>query len=37
VLTPGGHHFRDFVKVGLPLQAIFLLIAITVVPLLWPL
>lgn len=37
VLTPGGYHFRDFAKVGLPLQFIFLLIAITVVPLLWPL
>jgi di/tricarboxylate transporter len=37
VLTPGNYRFSDFVRVGLPLVAIFLLISLFLVPLIWPL
>ncbi len=37
VLTPGGYNFGDFVKAGLPLLFIFLVISLLLVPLIWPL
>lgn len=37
VLSPGRYRFVDFVKVGLPLQLLVLLVAILVLPLLFPL
>ncbi|MED5373743.1 MAG: SLC13 family permease [Myxococcota bacterium] len=37
VYGPGGYRFRDFVRVGLPLNVICLLVALSVVPLVWPL
>jgi di/tricarboxylate transporter len=37
ILTPGGYNFGDFMKAGLPLLIIFLLISLLVVPLIWPL
>lgn len=36
VLTPGGYHFSDFMKAGLPLMALFLIISVALVPLIWP-
>ena len=36
VLTPGGYRFVDYVKIGLPLMAIFLVIGLLLVPLIWP-
>lgn len=36
VYGPGNYRFFDFLKVGLPLTVIIYLIAITLVPLLWP-
>lgn len=35
VLNPGGYRFRDYVKVGLPLNLICFVIAIIVIPLVW--
>ncbi len=35
VLTPGGYHFGDFMKTGLPLLILFLIISIILVPLIW--
>ena len=37
VLNPGSYNFSDFVKVGLPLVLLFLLAALLLVPLVWPL
>lgn len=36
ILTPGGYRFRDFMKVGLPLLLIFLIVSLLLVPLIWP-
>jgi len=36
VLGPGGYRFGDYWKLGLPLIAVFLLVATFVVPLFWP-
>ncbi|WP_296059928.1 anion permease [uncultured Amphritea sp.] len=36
VLVPGNYRFIDFVKVGLPLQIISMLITLTVTPLIFP-
>lgn len=36
VVGPGGYRFRDFLKLGLPLHLIALLVAVLVVPLLFP-
>jgi len=36
ILTPGGYRFRDFMKVGLPLLILFLLVSLILVPLIWP-
>jgi len=36
VMAPGKYGFRDFVKVGLPLQAAVLLLAMIVLPMIFP-
>ena len=37
VYGPGGYQFRDFTRVGVPLQLILLLLSIGLIPLIWPL
>ncbi|MCP4428806.1 MAG: SLC13 family permease, partial [Chloroflexi bacterium] len=36
VMGPGGYRFSDYVKVGLPLALLLLVVAVTAVPLFWP-
>jgi di/tricarboxylate transporter len=36
VSAPGSYAFKDFIKVGLPLVIIFLLLCLGLVPLIWP-
>jgi di/tricarboxylate transporter len=36
-MTPGGYRFNDYVKVGLPLLVIVLVVSLVLVPLIWPL
>lgn len=36
VMSPGGYSFGDFIKVGLPLQIIYMILMILVLPLLFP-
>jgi di/tricarboxylate transporter len=36
VMTPGGYRFTDYVKVGLPLILIFLVVSLLLIPLIWP-
>jgi len=36
VLTPGGYRFIDYVKIGLPLMVIYLVISLLLVPVIWP-
>jgi di/tricarboxylate transporter len=36
VSAPGAYSFEDFVKIGLPLIVIFLLVSLIFVPLIWP-
>tara|TARA_R110000868_G_scaffold218576_1_gene469059 strand:+ start:215585 stop:217375 length:1791 start_codon:yes stop_codon:yes gene_type:complete len=36
VFGPGGYKYMDFIKVGLPLNLIFLAISVTLIPLFWP-
>jgi di/tricarboxylate transporter len=36
VTAPGGYGFRDFVRLGLPLVALFLLVTAMLVPAVWP-
>jgi di/tricarboxylate transporter len=35
VYGPGGYRFRDFVKVGLPLNIIIMIVALIVIPRVW--
>lgn len=35
VLNPGGYRFSDFIKVGLPLAIIFMVVSVGLVPLIW--
>lgn len=37
VMNPGGYRFRDYIKVGLPLDLICFVVAIIVIPLVWEL
>lgn len=37
VMGPGGYRFKDYLKVGLPLTALVLALALLVLPLVWPL
>lgn len=36
VQGPGGYTFRDFLRVGLPLNLLFMIVSILVIPLVWP-
>jgi di/tricarboxylate transporter len=36
VYGPGGYQFRDFVRVGLPLNIILLILATILIPFVWP-
>jgi len=35
VYGPGGYRFRDFLKVGLPLNLVYMAVSVTVIPLFW--
>jgi di/tricarboxylate transporter len=35
ILTPGGYKFSDFMKIGLPLLILFLVVSLIFVPLIW--
>ena len=37
VYAAGGYRFTDFLKIGLPLNILMLLVAVSVIPLFWPL
>jgi di/tricarboxylate transporter len=37
VMGPGGYHFRDYLRVGLPLTLVVFVIILALVPLVWPL
>jgi di/tricarboxylate transporter len=36
VYGPGGYRFRDFIRVGAPLTLVIFVIALALVPRLWP-
>ena len=36
VMTPGDYRFNDYVKVGFPLIAIFFVLSLLLIPLIWP-
>ena len=36
-MGPGGYRFTDYIKVGLPLTAVCLVVVLLVLPLVWPL
>lgn len=36
VMSPGGYAFKDYVRIGLPLVVLFLLVTLLLVPLIWP-
>ena len=36
VMTPGGYNFNDYIKVGLPLMILFLIVSLILVPIIWP-
>jgi len=35
VMGPGGYHFNDFLRVGLPLNALTAIVAIGLIPMVW--
>jgi di/tricarboxylate transporter len=37
IMEPGGYRFTDYTKLGLPLLAWFFVVAVGIVPLVWPL
>jgi di/tricarboxylate transporter len=37
VMGPGGYRFGDYVRLGLPTMLVWLVVAVGLVPLLWPL
>jgi di/tricarboxylate transporter len=37
VYATGGYHFMDFLKIGLPLNILMLVVAVLVIPVFWPL
>ncbi len=37
IMGPGGYRFKDYIKVGLPLTVICLIVVLVVLPLVWPL
>lgn len=36
IYSPGGYKFIDFVKIGLPLNVIFAIVSVVLIPLIWP-
>ncbi len=36
VMGPGGYKFRDYLRVGIPMQLIMIIIATTFIPIFWP-
>ena len=36
VMNPGGYRFSDYLKVGLPLDLVILVVVLLVLPLVWP-
>lgn len=36
VMGPGGYKFSDYLKIGLPLNAVVAVIALTLIPIIWP-
>jgi di/tricarboxylate transporter len=36
VMGPGGYHFMDYVKIGVPITIISLLVSVWLLPILWP-
>ena len=36
VYGPGGYHFRDYARIGLPITALVAAIAVVTIPLIWP-
>jgi di/tricarboxylate transporter len=36
VMTPGAYRFQDYVRVGLPLILIFLVLTVLLAPIIWP-
>jgi di/tricarboxylate transporter len=36
VMGPGGYRFADYMKVGIPLTLVVLLVVLAVVPIIWP-
>ncbi|HUF39670.1 MAG TPA: SLC13 family permease, partial [Anaerolineales bacterium] len=37
IMAPGGYRFKDFIRVGLPLAFVVLLVVLAVLPVFWPL
>ena len=37
IMGPGGYRFIDYIKVGLPLTLVCLVVVLVVLPLVWPL
>jgi di/tricarboxylate transporter len=36
-MGPGGYRFVDYIKVGMPLTLVCLVVVLTVLPMVWPL
>jgi len=36
VLHPGGYRYSDFMRIGIPLNVIFWIIAVVLIPRIWP-
>jgi di/tricarboxylate transporter len=36
IMAPGGYHFNDYWRLGLPLQLIILIVAVPMILLVWP-
>jgi di/tricarboxylate transporter len=36
VMGPGGYRFRDYIRVGLPLTLVVLIVVMFVMPIFWP-
>ena len=36
VMGPGGYRFSDYIKIGLPLTLVILVVVILVMPIFWP-
>ena len=36
VFGPGGYHFRDYLRIGIPLDILFLVLTVLLVPFIWP-